>query len=157
MKTKILSRARLAKIISRSRSGGKKVVFTNGCFDILHIGHVTLLQKARSLGDILVVGLNSDLSVKALKGDSRPVNKVRERAAVLAALGCVDYVTVFGERTPYGLIKLLRPDVLVKGGDWRIKDIVGGDIVKASGGRVIAIPFVKGYSTSSLINRIASL
>jgi rfaE bifunctional protein nucleotidyltransferase chain/domain len=151
MDPKIKSAARLAKILARLRSKGKKIVFTNGCFDILHVGHVTYLNKAKKLGDILVVGLNNDMSVRALKGASRPINKERDRAIVLSALNAVDYITVFGEPTPDKLIRKLCPNILVKGADWKIGAIVGADFVKARGGRVVRIPFVSGYSTTAAI------
>lgn len=132
----------------------RKVVFTNGCFDILHCGHITYLAKARQLGDFLVVGLNSDNSVKRLKGPSRPVNGQNARALVLAALEFVDYVVVFEEDTPYEVIGKVRPDVLVKGGDYAVEDIVGGDIVLARGGLVTTIPFVDGFSTTAVIDNL---
>ena len=132
----------------------KRVVFTNGCFDLLHPGHVRLLQHARRLGDALVVGLNSDASVRRLKGDSRPLVPEAGRAEVLAALACVDAVTIFEEDTPRELIAALRPDVLVKGGDWRPDQIVGREEVEAAGGRVVVVPYVEGYSTSALIERM---
>ncbi len=151
---KIKKAGALAKTLSRLRAKGKKIVFTNGCFDILHVGHVEYLEKARKLGDILVVGLNSDRSVKKIKGEGRPLNKESDRAKVLAALSSVDYVTIFDEPTPEKLIKELKPGVLAKGGDWKVKDIVGGDFVVSAGGKVVSIPFVKGYSTTSLIKRM---
>jgi D-beta-D-heptose 7-phosphate kinase/D-beta-D-heptose 1-phosphate adenosyltransferase len=142
----------LARLRARAK---KKIVFTNGVFDILHVGHVEYLKKARRLGDILVVGVNSDASTKRIKGPSRPVNRQTDRAKVLSALYFVDYVVIFGEDTPERLIKTLRPDVLVKGGDWAVKDIAGGDFVKSIGGKVKNIPFVKGYSTTSLLEKIS--
>jgi len=154
MKDKITSAAKLSKILHRLRAKGKCVVFTNGCFDILHAGHVKYLKKARSLGDILVVGLNSDASVRALKGPSRPVNRLSDRALVLAALSFVDYVVPFNEPTPERLIKVLQPDVIAKGGDWKAKDIVGGGFVVSRGGRIAVIPFVAGHSTTSMIKRL---
>ena len=154
MNSKIQNSKKLAKIFKRLRSKGKRIVFTNGCFDILHVGHVEYLSRAKRLGDILVVGLNSDSSVKKIKGEDRPINKEKDRAKVLASLYFVDYVTIFVEPTPEKLIKELRPNILVKGGDWKIKDIVGGDFVKAKGGKVRNIPFVKGYSTTSLIEKM---
>ncbi len=144
----------MSKSLSRLRALGKRVVFTNGCFDILHAGHVEYLKKARSLGDVLVVGLNSDRSVKALKGRGRPINSQLDRAKVIAALCFVDYVTIFNEDTPEKLIKALRPDILAKGGDWKVEDIVGGEFVTSRGGRVVSLPFVKGYSTTSLIKKV---
>ncbi len=154
MTPKLKSTPSLSKVLLRLRSKGQKVVFTNGCFDILHPGHVSYLEKASRMGDVLVVGLNSDASVRAIKGKDRPINKERDRAYVLSALSFVDYVTIFGEDTPELIIKKLKPDVLVKGGDWKIKDIVGGDFVKSRGGRVVSIKFLKGYSTSSLIKKL---
>ncbi len=135
----------------------KKVVFTNGCFDILHKGHVAYLQKARKLGDSLVVGMNSDTSVKRLKGPDRPVNSEKDRAYVLSALGCVDKVVIFSENTPEKLIRALRPDVLVKGGDWKKKDVVGAPFVESYGGKVRILPFVKGFSTTGLLKKIQTL
>lgn len=135
----------------------KKVVFTNGCFDIIHAGHVRYLKKARSLGDVLVVGLNSDSSVRSIKGETRPIVPQKERAEVLSALECVDYVVVFSDPTPLKLIESIRPDVLAKGADWAAKDIVGGDAVKKGGGRVARITLVKGRSTTNIIRRVLEL
>ena len=132
----------------------QKIVFTNGCFDVLHFGHVHYLLEARKLGDILVIGLNSDDSVRRLKGPSRPINSEKERAFVLAALACVDYVTLFEEDTPEELIKVVKPDVLVKGGDYALDQIVGADFVKANGGRVTTIPFVEGFSSTQIIEQL---
>jgi D-glycero-beta-D-manno-heptose 1-phosphate adenylyltransferase len=157
MDKKIVGQVKLAAILARARAKGKRIVFTNGCFDIIHVGHVKYLASARKLGDILVIGLNSDRSVRKLKGPSRPVNTEKDRAAVMAALESVNFITTFGEDTPEKLIKALKPDILVKGGDWKIKDIVGGDFVKERGGRVVSIPFVKGRSTSSVIDKIKKL
>lgn len=137
-----------------SRRAGRKVVFTNGCFDILHVGHVRYLQEAKSLGDLLVVGLNTDASVQKLKGPSRPVQADAARAEVMAALGCVDAVVLFAEDTPDALIRKIKPDVLVKGGDYKIADIVGADFVLGYGGEVKALQFVPGYSTSSILRKI---
>ncbi|MDP3791951.1 MAG: D-glycero-beta-D-manno-heptose 1-phosphate adenylyltransferase [Candidatus Omnitrophota bacterium] len=157
MSAKTLDSKKLANLLKRLRSKGRRVVFTNGCFDILHVGHVDYLSKAKSLGDILVVGLNSDSSVKKIKGKGRPINNARDRAKVLSALSCVDYISVFGESTPERLIRQLKPDTLVKGGDWKIEDIVGGEFVKSHGGKVKRIPFVRGYSTTSLIKKIENI
>jgi D-beta-D-heptose 7-phosphate kinase/D-beta-D-heptose 1-phosphate adenosyltransferase len=132
----------------------QKIVFTNGCFDVLHFGHVYYLQQARQLGDLLVVGLNSDASVKRLKGDSRPINGEKERAYVLAALAFVDYVVVFEEDTPEKIIKKVKPDVLVKGGDFEISNIVGADFVQQNGGIVTTIPFVEGFSSTQIIEKL---
>jgi D-glycero-beta-D-manno-heptose 1-phosphate adenylyltransferase len=136
------------------KNNGKKIVFTNGCFDILHIGHARYLYQARSLGDFLIVSVNSDRSVKALKGPERPIVPENERAEMIAALGCVDMVIIFDEETPYEVIKKIIPNVLVKGGDWKEDDIVGADIVKRAGGIVKSIVFIEGSSTTNIINRI---
>jgi rfaE bifunctional protein nucleotidyltransferase chain/domain len=132
----------------------QKIVFTNGCFDILHRGHITYLAQARQLGDLLVVGLNSDASVRRLKGPERPVNDERSRALLLAALEMVDYVVLFEEDTPYNLILKVKPDLLVKGGDYDIHNIVGADFVLQRGGEVRTIPFVQGFSSSSIIDHL---
>lgn len=132
----------------------QKIVFTNGCFDVLHFGHVRYLLEAKKLGDILVVGLNSDDSVRRLKGPSRPINGEKERAFVLAALSFVDYVVLFEEDTPENLIKAVRPDVLVKGGDYALDQIVGADFVTQNGGTVTTIPFVEGFSSSQIIEQL---
>ncbi len=139
------------------RAAGKRIVFTNGCFDLLHPGHVIYLQKAREFGDVLVVGLNDDDSVRRLKGRARPINPLQDRACMLSALRAVDLVIPFAQDTPLVLIRRLRPDVLVKGGDYRTAEIVGADDVRGSGGEVAVIPFVRGYSTTSLIARIRAL
>jgi D-beta-D-heptose 7-phosphate kinase/D-beta-D-heptose 1-phosphate adenosyltransferase len=133
---------------------GRRVVLTNGCFDLLHPGHIRYLQEARRLGDALIVALNSDRSVRELKGEKRPILDQNERAEVMAALGCVDYVTIFDELTPREIIAALLPDVLVKGGDWDIDRIVGRDEVEAAGGEVLSLPFVEGCSTTDVIERI---
>ncbi len=132
----------------------QKIVFTNGCFDVLHFGHVHYLLEAKKLGDILVVGLNSDDSVRRLKGPSRPINGEKERAFVLASLSFVDYVVLFEEDTPENLIKAVRPDVLVKGGDYTLDQIVGADYMRQNGGIVTTIPFVEGYSSSRIIEQL---
>lgn len=139
------------------RMAHKKIVFTNGCFDILHRGHVEYLNAARALGDVLIVGCNADASVKRLKGPDRPVTRESDRAFLLSSLRAVDYVIIFSEDTPLELITALKPDVLVKGGDWPIEKIIGGDVVRANGGEVRTIPFVATYSTSSILDRIRSL
>ena len=151
---KIKKSSELSGLLSRLRSKGKKIVFTNGCFDILHVGHVDYLSKARRLGDVLVVGLNSDSSVKKIKGKGRPINKEPDRAKVISSLCFVDYIISFNETTPENLIKKVKPDILVKGGDWKTEDIVGGSFVRSYGGKVKNIPFVKGYSTTSFIKKI---
>ena len=151
------------KVVSRdffSRNALKlhdrKIVFTNGCFDVLHYGHVRYLLEARKLGDLLVVGLNNDDSVRRLKGSTRPVNGENERAFVLTALSCVDYVSLFEEDTPEELIKIVRPDVLVKGGDYTIDNIVGADFVQRNGGVVTTSPFVEGFSSTRIIAQLKS-
>jgi D-glycero-beta-D-manno-heptose 1-phosphate adenylyltransferase len=153
----------MAKILSfdllieeRKRLGrlGRRVVFTNGCFDLIHPGHIRYLQEARRLGDALIVALNSDRSVRELKGEARPILNQNERAEVMAALGCVDYVTIFDESTPRAVITALAPDVLVKGGDWGLDQIVGRDEVEAAGGKVLSLAFVEGCSTTDVIERI---
>lgn len=151
LSAKFLSNRRLEAAVRKLRASGRKVVFTNGCFDLLHYGHVCYLAKARAKGDCLVVGINSDASVSRLKGPKRPLVPQKQRALVLAALASVDYVTVFDQDTPYELISRLKPDVLVKGGDWKPRDIVGADVVKRSGGKVYSIRFEKGFSTTALI------
>jgi rfaE bifunctional protein nucleotidyltransferase chain/domain len=151
---KIKSRPELAVLIERHQSRKQRVVFTNGCFDLLHPGHVRYLECARSLGDILVVAVNSDESVRRLKGPSRPVLPECDRCEVVAALQCVDYVTVFREDTPLEVIEQLRPDVLVKGGDWPKDKIVGRQSVEDRGGQVVTIDFEQGYSTTGIIERI---
>jgi len=135
------------------RSQKKKVVFTNGCFDLLHVGHIRYLQEARRLGDALVIGVNSDASVKRLKGPTRPVQIEADRAEILAALGCVDFTVIFCEDTPEKLIHLVKPDILVKGGDWKIDQIVGADFVISNGGKVMSLQFVDGKSTTKLIEK----
>jgi D-beta-D-heptose 7-phosphate kinase/D-beta-D-heptose 1-phosphate adenosyltransferase len=142
----------LIRRLAAHRRAGDRVVFTNGVFDLLHPGHVRYLRAAKRLGEVLVVGVNSDRSARALgKGPGRPLVPARDRAEVLAALAAVDYVTIFDQDTPYALIRQLQPDVLVKGGDWRREDIVGADLVRARGGRVRALRFAPGYSTTRLI------
>ncbi|KHD89261.1 MAG: glycerol-3-phosphate cytidylyltransferase [Bdellovibrio sp. ArHS] len=135
------------------RSQGKKIVFTNGCFDLLHVGHVRYLQEARALGDVLVVGVNSDASVKKLKGPTRPVQVENDRAEILAALAAVDFTVIFTEETPENLIHKVRPDILVKGGDWKIESIVGAPFVMSYGGKVMSLQFVDGKSTTKLIEK----
>lgn len=142
----------IASQLASARTG-RKVVFTNGCFDLLHVGHVRYLQEARRLGDLLVVGVNSDASVKRLKGPTRPIQNESDRAEILAALGAVDYTVVFTEDTPAKLIEQVKPDLLVKGGDWKIDQIVGADFVQSYGGRVMSLQFVDGKSTTKLIER----
>ena len=148
---KLLADAEIASTRAAWREAGKKVVFTNGCFDILHLGHVRYLSYARSLGDLLVVGVNSDASVRRNKGPLRPIVGQEDRAALLLALRCVDYVVFFEEDTPYNLITQVKPDILVKGGDYAIEQIAGGDFVRERGGQVLTIPLVPGYSTTSIL------
>ncbi|MBI4436957.1 MAG: D-glycero-beta-D-manno-heptose 1-phosphate adenylyltransferase [Candidatus Omnitrophica bacterium] len=145
-------RGTLLKVLRTARRRGKRVVFTNGCFDLLHLGHIRLLEKAKRLGDILLVGLNSDSSVRKLKGPHRPVNPERARAEVLASLKAVDHVLLFSEETPERLIRQIRPDVLVKGGDWEKKEVVGKAFIESYGGKVYLFPLVKRYSTTGLLH-----
>jgi len=150
----LLTRAAMQRARQALKNKKKTVVFTNGTFDILHRGHVAYLQAARKLGDCLIVGLNTDASIRRIKGPKRPINPNRDRAEVLAALGCVDYVVLFGDDTPERLIHALVPDVLVKGADWKKGDIVGGDFVEAHGGSVRRIRLTKGRSTTNVIKRV---
>ena len=154
---KVLNRHALAEKVERLRGQGRTVVFTNGCFDLLHLGHVRYLQEARKQGDCLVVAVNSDRSVRQIKESGRPIVPEDQRAEVLAALGCVDWVSLFDEPHPLALIKLLVPDVLVKGADWPEEEIIGAREVKEAGGQVIRIPFEEGLSTSGLIERVQKL
>ena len=156
-KDKIKTLKNLKVSINQAKAEGKSIVFTNGCFDLLHVGHVSYLEKAAALGTILVVAINSDDSVRKLKGRGRPLYSERERALVLAALECVDYVTVFKEKTPSRVIKALKPNILVKGGDWSLKSIVGKTFVEAYGGKVASLPFVKGFSTTALITKMKNI
>ena len=151
---KIKSPRQLEGALRELQKQGKQIVFTNGCFDLLHPGHVRYLSKARQLGDILVVALNSDRSVRALKGNHRPILGQQERCEVIGALACVDFVTIFDAPTPRQIIRRLGPDVLVKGGDWLLSQIVGREEVESRGGRVLAIEFERGFSTSEIIDRI---
>uniref|UniRef100_UPI00272E9D4C D-glycero-beta-D-manno-heptose 1-phosphate adenylyltransferase n=1 Tax=Geoalkalibacter sp. TaxID=3041440 RepID=UPI00272E9D4C len=151
---KIKGRDLLGRVLERERERGKRIVFTNGCFDLLHVGHVKYLQKARNLGDLLVLGLNSDDSIRRLKGAKRPLIGEEERAHLMAALKCIDYVVIFDEDTPLELIGALRPHILVKGGDYAPEGVVGKELVESYGGRVEIIPFVDGKSTTNVIERI---
>ncbi len=155
--SKILSQNQLSALRSRASRIRRKIVFTNGTFDILHRGHVSYLEKARAAGDFLVVGVNSDSSVRSYKGPGRPVNPEADRLFVLAALQCVDYVVLFSDPTPLKLIMKLKPDVLAKGADWKLKDIVGAPEVMGWGGSVKRIQFVKGRSSTRVINKLADL
>lgn len=150
----VLERAALVAALEAERAAGRRIVFTNGCFDILHRGHVEYLAEARALGDRLVVGLNTDESVRRLKGEGRPVNPLEDRAAVLAALAAVDYVVPFAEETPAELIRAITPGVLVKGGDYRAEEVVGGDWVRQHGGQVVIAKQVEGRSTTGLLDRL---
>lgn len=157
MNSKVLPREHLLRVLAMDRANGKRIVFTNGCFDLMHIGHTRYLQAAKTLGDVLVVGVNSDASVRRLeKAPDRPIVPETQRAEVLAALACVDYVGIFDEPDPLALITAVRPDVLVKGGDWAIDRIVGRHVVEARGGMVRTIPLVPGVSTTGLLQRIRS-
>lgn len=151
---KVKSLEPLVRLVRQARARGRRVVFTNGCFDLLHAGHVDLLERARRRGDLLVVGLNSDRSVRAIKGAGRPMVAEQDRALVLAGLASVDYVTIFDEATPERLVSRLRPDVLIKGADWAASQIVGRETVRRSRGRVVRLPLLKGRSTSRLVERI---
>lgn len=154
---KIYQLPELKALVGKWKEAGETVVFTNGCFDLIHLGHLDYLSKARELGTKLVIGLNSDLSVRRLKGEERPVNEEFSRASMLAAFYFVDAVVLFEEDTPASLIRNLEPNILVKGGDYLVEDIVGYDTVTKSGGKVMTIPFLEGYSSTSLINKIRSL
>ncbi len=144
----------LVKFIQKAKSEGKKTIFTNGCFDILHRGHIEIFEKAKRMGDILIVALNSDSSVKKLKGKGRPIVNEEDRAYIIASLECVDVVCLFDEETPAGIIDLIKPDILVKGGDYNIDEIVGRESVWENGGEVVTIPLLKGRSTSGIIEKI---
>jgi len=152
--SKITPSNELKATVERLKREGKKVVFTNGCFDILHAGHTRYLREARKMGDALILALNSDSSVRSIKGPMRPIVPEAERAEVVASLDSVDYVTVFDELTPLELIEFLRPDVIVKGGDWAEKDIVGAETVRKWGGRVAIMPMIEGASTTNIIDKV---
>ncbi|MGE0824225.1 MAG: D-glycero-beta-D-manno-heptose 1-phosphate adenylyltransferase [Candidatus Binatia bacterium] len=147
----------LAGIVAQLRQSGQRIVFTNGCFDILHPGHIHTLSQAKCYGDVLIVGINSDDSVRRLKGERRPILNQTERAVMLAALETVDYVTTFNEDTPLELIRLLQPHVLVKGGDWQTESVVGKELVEANGGQVVVVPYQVGFSTTGIIERILTV
>ena len=151
---KLKTNHEIVQIVNDLKNQEKKIVFTNGCFDIIHAGHVQYLQEAKELGDVLIVGLNSDSSVTRLKGNTRPINSEKDRAIVLSAFSSVDYIVLFQEDTPYNLINIIKPDVLVKGGDWPVSKIVGADIVIANGGEVKTLQFKTGNSTSNIIEKI---
>jgi D-beta-D-heptose 7-phosphate kinase/D-beta-D-heptose 1-phosphate adenosyltransferase len=154
-RAKIKTIAELKKIVARLKSRGKRIIFTNGCFDLLHYGHVKYLEEARKKGDILIVGVNSDSSIKRIKGNKRPLVKQTDRISTLAALESVDYAVIFNEETPLRLIEQLAPDLLVKGSDWDKSNIVGADSVIARGGKVVTVRLLKGRSTTGLIKKIA--
>lgn len=157
MRSKILKLSDLVQTLKGLRKSGKRIVFTNGCFDILHVGHVRYLTAARSKGDVLVLGLNSDASVKSIKPDNRPIVSQDQRAEVLAGLTCVDYITIFDETDPLALIRAVQPDILAKGADWAETEIIGSDVVKGYGGKVVRIDVVPDVSTSRIIQRILEL
>ncbi len=154
MQTKVKTIDELIPLLAILRATGKKIVFTNGCFDLIHTGHTRYLAIARSFGDLLVVAVNSNSSVRTIKGEKRPINSQQDRAETLAALESVDFVTIFDEPDPFKVISALQPDVLVKGGDWPIEKIIGRDVVEARGGKVVNVPFVEGQSTTGIIERI---
>ena len=151
---RVISRQDAAALVARQRAEGRTIVFTNGVFDLLHVGHLRYLQQARAMGDLLIVGLNADASVRRNKGEGRPINSEAERAELLAALDCVDAVVIFPEDTPAEIVRALEPDILVKGADWPADQIVGRDTVEASGGRVVLIPVEQGHSTTALIEKV---
>lgn len=150
----VISRKLLKNVCDELKNAGKKIVFTNGCFDILHAGHIFYLNEAKKLGDVLIVGLNTDESVRKLKGETRPVNNETDRGIVLDALSSVDYVTPFYEDTPFELVSEIIPDVIVKGGDYASDEVVGGDVVTQNGGTIAIINFVEGKSTTNIINKM---
>lgn len=154
VKDKIKGIDELKAIVAQAKGEGKTIVFTNGCFDLLHRGHLHLLREAKRLGDLLIVAVNSDRSVKTIKGPDRPILPQADRAELIAALEMVDFVTSFDEPDPYAIIRQLRPNVLVKGGDWDKDKIVGTEVVESDGGKVIAVPYLEGYSTTQIIERI---
>jgi rfaE bifunctional protein nucleotidyltransferase chain/domain len=151
---KLKSLEEIKAIVVEARNNRKKVAFTNGCFDLLHRGHVHVLREARACGDVLIVGINSDESIKQIKGPARPVLPEPDRCELLGAMEMVDFVILFNEPDPYDLIAAIHPDVLVKGGDWNSEKIIGADLVEEEGGRVVVVPYLKGFSTTELIGRI---
>ncbi len=157
MHSKIKTVKELRPLLDILRSTGRKIVFTNGCFDLIHTGHTRYLAKARSFGDLLIVAVNSDASVRGIKGDKRPINAEAERMEALAALENVDYVVLFNEPDPHRIIAELQPDVLVKGGDWPIEKIIGRDIVEARGGKVVSVGYIEGASTTGIIEKILQI
>jgi rfaE bifunctional protein nucleotidyltransferase chain/domain len=154
VREKIRTKDELRDILRGLKGRGKKIVFTNGCFDILHIGHIRCLEEAKNRGDILIVALNSDQSIRSIKGPSRPFTPEAERAEVLSALACVDYVVIFDEPDPLELISSLKPNILVKGGDWTPETTIGREVVEGTGGKVVIIPQIQGVSTSTIVDRI---
>ena len=156
MSGKVKSLPELQAVIATERANGKIVVFTNGCFDLLHRGHLHLLLQAKALGDLLVVAVNSDASVKAIKGPTRPILAEIDRLELIAALEMVNYVLLFDEPDPYKILSILRPDILVKGGDWPAEEVVGRDLVEQYGGRVVRVPYLQGFSTTEIIAKIRS-
>lgn len=153
----IIDRQKLLSLIQKLKTEGKSIIFTNGCFDILHSGHIDYLKRTKELGDILIIGINSDESVKKIKQQNRPINKLLDRMIILDSIKYVDYVVPFNEETPENLIKIIKPDILTKGGDWNKKDVVGSDFVKSYGGKVVIIPYIKGKSTTNTIKKIRDL
>jgi len=153
-KQKIIDPGSLTNVLAYWRFRGYKIVFTNGCFDILHLGHIDYLSKARQLGEVLLIGLNTDKSVRKIKGKNRPVNNQEARAVLLASLSCVDAIVLFDEETPYNLINAVQPDILVKGSDYKPHEIVGAESVEKSGGKIETIDFLEGYSTTSIIKKL---
>ncbi len=151
---KIITLSSLQKEVLELKKTGKRIVFTNGCFDLIHVGHIRYLKEARSLGDVLIVGVNSDASIKKIKDPRRPIIPQSQRLEVLSALECIHYLTLFSGKTPLHLIKALTPDILVKGGDWALEQIVGRDHVEANGGQVVRIKVIQGASTTSIIDRV---
>ena len=157
MHTKIKTTIELRPLLEILRASGRKIVFTNGCFDLIHTGHTRYLARARSFGNVLVVAVNSDESVRGIKGEKRPINTEADRMETLAALEMVDYVVLFNEPDPHRIIGELQPDVLVKGGDWPIEKIIGRDIVEARGGKVISVGYIEGASTTGIIEKIVQM
>jgi D-beta-D-heptose 7-phosphate kinase/D-beta-D-heptose 1-phosphate adenosyltransferase len=153
---KVKSLDELKTLTAIARTNGKIVVFTNGCFDLLHRGHIYLLREAKALGDLLVVAINSDQSVKAIKGPTRPILAETDRLELIASMEMVNYVLLFDEPDPYNIISILRPHILVKGGDWSSEEVVGADLVQGNGGRVVVVPYLKGFSTTEIIAKIRS-
>jgi D-beta-D-heptose 7-phosphate kinase/D-beta-D-heptose 1-phosphate adenosyltransferase len=156
LKDKIKNLGELLEIVAVHKKEGKKIVFTNGCYDLIHIGHVRCFRKSKKIGDILIVAINSDRSVRSIKGPARPVIPQDERAEIMSALESVDYVTIFDQNDPLQIITFLKPDILVKGGDWNLDTIVGRDVVESYGGKVFSIPLIPGVSTTQIINKVTS-